>query len=128
MANPNGIGGFKKGQTGNPGGRTAEEIRAAKLLNDELRKPDLIRKGVEAYKALLEDKNPAIVKDFMDRIGGKAADRIELSSASALEGKSDKEFAEEVGRALKERPSDLAAFLRGAGLGSLVPKVRDQER
>lgn len=83
MANPNGIGGFRKGTSGNPGGRTADEIRAARALNEALREPELIKVGIEAYKALLEGKNPAIVKDFMDRIGGKAADRIELSPAES---------------------------------------------
>lgn len=125
MANPNGIGGFRKGQSGNPGGRTAEEIKAAKVLNDALRSPDLMKVGLEAYKALLEERNPAIVKDFMDRVGGKPADRCELVEPNTYDGKTDEEVIESLGESIRDNPRVVAAFLRGAGLGSSSPPPSD---
>lgn len=70
--NPTGKGGFKKGQSGNPGGRTSEEIAAAKALNAALRGDDFQREAKDAYLQLLRERNPVIVKDYMDRVAGKA--------------------------------------------------------
>ena len=65
----------------NPGGLTEDE-RAAR---DAVRKlfaavgPEGFRDaGVTAYRELLTEKNPVIVKDFMDRLLGKARERVSL--------------------------------------------------
>lgn len=79
MANPDGKGGFKKGQSGNPGGRTSEEIAAAKALNAALRGDDFQREAKDAYMQLLKERNPVIVKDYMDRVAGKAREMLEVS-------------------------------------------------
>ena len=73
----------------NPGGRTPDEVRAARTLAEALRKPELLKVGIDAYEALLRERSPAIVKDFMDRVGAKAADRIELSQATSVDGKTE---------------------------------------
>lgn len=80
MANPGGKGGFKKGQSGNPGGRTAEEVAAAKAINSVLRGEDFQDAAKTAYLRLLREANPVIVKDYMDRVGGKAVDRVEVTT------------------------------------------------
>lgn len=79
MANPTGKGGFKTGQSGNPGGRSTEEIAAAKALNAALRGEDFQKEAKDAYLQLLKDRNPVIVKDYFDRTAGKARDMVEVS-------------------------------------------------
>lgn len=94
MANPTGKGGFKKGQSGNAGGRTAEEAAAAKVINEQLRAPAMMKAGMKAYKALLEEQNPVIVKDFVDRLAGKAKESVEVSGpeGSPLAGMTTEEL------------------------------------
>lgn len=92
--NPTGKGGFKKGQSGNPLGRSAEEVQAAAALNKALREPGMMKAGLAAYKSLLEEQNPVIVKDFVDRVAGKAREIVEVSGpeGSPLSGMTTEEL------------------------------------
>ncbi len=73
---------FAKGQSGNPGGMPKDARAAADALNAWLRSDAVADEGKEAYLALLEDRNPIITKDFMDRVAGKARDVVLLEDAT----------------------------------------------
>lgn len=92
--NPTGKGGFRAGQSGNPSGRSAEEVAAAKALNAALRADDMRVVGLKAYRELLEQRNPVIVKDFVDRVAGKAREIVEVSGpeGSPLSGLTTEEL------------------------------------
>lgn len=69
---------FQKGQSGNPGGITADERQA----RDALRKwlcTETMEEGKKAYRQALADGNPAIIKDWADRLLGKVKERVELA-------------------------------------------------
>ena len=62
----------------NPGGLTAEERQA----RDALRKwlcVETMEEGKAAYRQALSDGNPAIIKDWADRLLGKVKERVEMS-------------------------------------------------
>ena len=69
---------FQKGQSGNPGGLTSEERQARDALRLWLAK-DTVAIGKVAYLQALEDGNPAIIKDWADRMFGKVKEHVELS-------------------------------------------------
>jgi hypothetical protein len=78
MGNPTGKGGFQRGRSGNPSGRSTEEVAAAKALAAWLRSEEVSKAGKDAYLDLLKDRNPVIVKDYVDRVAGKAPERVEI--------------------------------------------------
>lgn len=63
----------------NGGGLTKEQRAARDTLNRWLCEEPQVEKGKQAYMRLLEADNPVIVKDFMDRVAGKAKEHIEHS-------------------------------------------------
>lgn len=69
---------FKKGNSGNPGGITAEERQKRDALRLWLTE-ETPEKGKAAYLKALEDGNPAIIKDWADRMFGKVKEHVELS-------------------------------------------------
>jgi hypothetical protein len=76
---------FTPGQSGNPGGLTKEERSARDVLRKALSEPATLKLGLDAYKQLLLDCNPIIVKDFMDRVAGKPTQPVEHSATESLE-------------------------------------------
>lgn len=70
---------FQKGKSGNPGGLTAVEREARDSVRKALSAPAMRAAGLAAYRKLLDDANPIIVKDFMDRLAGKVKERLEVS-------------------------------------------------
>ena len=75
-----------KSGTPNPGGLTKEQRAARDALNRWLcEEPQLVR-GKEAYLRLLDEGNPVIVKDFMDRVAGKAKEHVEVSGGEGVAG------------------------------------------
>ena len=72
MANPTGKGGVKKGEVRNPSGLSSEERQARDWVRRQLASQETREAGMAAYLELLRAKNPLIVKDFMDRLAGKA--------------------------------------------------------
>ncbi len=75
---------FKAGQSGNPGGLTKAERAARDALRKALSAPATLRLGIAAYKKLLLEANPLIVKDFMDRVAGKPVTPVEHSTTESL--------------------------------------------
>jgi hypothetical protein len=73
---------FKPGVSGNPGGLTALEREARDAIRQALAEPEMRQIGLSAYKHLLEEGNPLIVKDFVDRVAGKVKERVEVSGDS----------------------------------------------
>lgn len=69
---------FAKGTSGNPGGLTTEERAARDAMRQALAEPGIRKKGLAAYKRLLDADNPLIVRDFMDRIAGKVKERVSV--------------------------------------------------
>lgn len=65
------------GGTPNPGGITKEQRAARDALNLWLCAEPQMEKGRAAYLRCLEDGNPVIVKDYMDRVAGKVKDVVE---------------------------------------------------
>lgn len=77
--NPHGIGGFKKGDPArNPGGLTVEEREARDILRKALAAPKFRDAWQEAYFAAIEERNPVILKDYADRVLGKAKEMVEV--------------------------------------------------
>ncbi len=70
---------FLKGSNGNPGGLTREAAAARSQIRQALMMPGLMAKALACYERLLEQDNPLIAKDYMDRVGGKPKEHIELS-------------------------------------------------
>ena len=68
-----------KSGSANPGGMTVEMRQARDAMQLWLCDKPQVDKAREAYVALLEEKNPVIVKDFMDRVAGKVKEQVELS-------------------------------------------------
>lgn len=73
---------FKAGNRANPGGLTVEEREARDAMRKALAEPERRAKGLAAYDKLLDEGNPLIVKDFMDRTAGKVTDRIEVEDTT----------------------------------------------
>ncbi len=67
------------GKPGNPGGMTRAVRRRADEVREALSSPDFRASALRAYKALLDEGNPFIVKDWMDRVIGKPKERVEIS-------------------------------------------------
>ena len=65
----------------NPGGFTAEERKARDAIRLWL-VSDMLETGKAAYAACLADKNPVIVKDFMDRVAGKVKESVSVTDAN----------------------------------------------
>lgn len=70
------------GGTPNPGGLTKEQHAARNALNRWLCEEPQVETGKLAYLQALRDGNPVIIKDFMDRVGGKVKEQVELSGDS----------------------------------------------
>ncbi len=64
----------------NPGGFTAEERKARDAIRLWL-VSDMLETGKTAYAACLADKNPVIVKDFMDRVAGKVKEHVSMTDS-----------------------------------------------
>lgn len=62
----------------NPGGFSAHERQARHVLRLWLAS-EMLEKGKAAYAKALDDGNPAIIKDWADRLMGKVKERVELS-------------------------------------------------
>lgn len=75
---------FGEGQKGNPGGLTADERAARDALRQALASDDMRELGLKAYRQLLQEGNPVIVKDFMDRVAGKAVERVQLEEPTEV--------------------------------------------
>lgn len=67
------------GSTANAGGMTAEQKAARATLNLWLCAEPQLELGKAAYRQALADGNPAIIKDFMDRIAGPVKALVEHS-------------------------------------------------
>lgn len=65
--------------TPNPGGMTTQQRQARDALNRWLCEEPQIARGKEAYLRLLDEGNPVIVKDFMDRVAGKVKEHVEVT-------------------------------------------------
>jgi hypothetical protein len=63
----------------NPGGLSSEHREVAEKLSSALRKADFQKAWKVAYLALLKDANPVIVKDYADRLMGKAKELVEVT-------------------------------------------------
>ena len=63
----------------NGGGLTSEQRQARDAMNLWLCDEPQVEAGKAAYMSLLQEGNPVIVKDFMDRVAGKVKDSIEVS-------------------------------------------------
>ena len=66
----------------NGGGLSPEQRRARDALNQWLCDEPQVEKGKAAYLHLLDEGNPVIVKDFMDRVAGKVKEHVEVSGDS----------------------------------------------
>lgn len=83
--NPEGKGGQKSGEPGrNPLGLSKHQAEAREWIRDWLAKPEQRDAGAQAYRELLVEKNPLIVKDFMDRVGGRVKDSEDTSGVQAF--------------------------------------------
>ena len=67
----------------NAGGQTDVQRQARDALNLWLCAEPQLVKGKEAYLRLLDEGNPVIVKDYMDRVAGKVKEHVEVSGDSA---------------------------------------------
>lgn len=72
--------GFKPGQSGNAGGLTKRQRQVRDQLLTWLCSDGVTRVGKQAYLAALKAREPAIVKDFADRVMGKVKAHVELSN------------------------------------------------
>src|SRR5262245_2645402 len=63
------------GPSPNPTGMSAEEQKARDALRTALAAPEMFQAWQAAYLSLLRERNPVIVKDYADRIGGRSVDR-----------------------------------------------------
>ncbi len=79
---PEYVGPIKKGETRNPGGMTKEVAEARAAIQKILTSTAMRRRGVAAYERLLEADNPLIVKDWMDRVAGKAKEIVEVNDVT----------------------------------------------
>ena len=70
------------GHTANPGGVSAAQCAARDALGLWLCADAQLEKGKAAYLQLLEEGNPVIVKDFMDRVAGKVKESISITDES----------------------------------------------
>jgi len=77
--NPEGKGGFKKGESGNPSGRSIKSLEVKALAED------YSLESVECLVALMRNKKEdsrtrlAAAKEILDRAVGKAAQAVELA-------------------------------------------------
>ena len=62
----------------NPGGTTKEERQARDALRLWLA-TEMVEEGKVAYRKAISDGNPAIIKDWADRLLGKVKERVEVS-------------------------------------------------
>lgn len=62
----------------NPGGITKEQRAARDALNKWLCAAPQMEMGKAAYTQLLQEGNPVIVKDFMDRVAGKVKETLNV--------------------------------------------------
>ncbi len=72
---------FVKGQSGNPAGYSKARAEFADLLNARLREPEFFAAWSAAYRLHLNKGTELIVKDYADRVGGKAVDRVAMTDA-----------------------------------------------
>lgn len=70
--------GFQKGQSGNPGGMTAQQRKVRDQLQTWLASEAVTPKFKKAYLKALEEGNPAILKDCAERLMGKVKQPVEL--------------------------------------------------
>ncbi len=68
-----------KGASGNPGGLTAEERAARDAMRKWLSGRDMQERAKTAYSNLLDEGNPVIVKDAMERLAGKVREHLEVT-------------------------------------------------
>ncbi len=73
------IGPIKKGEARNPGGLTKEARAARDLAQADLRDPEMRAAWKKGYLSQLQQENPIILKDWIDRVGGKPKEYLELS-------------------------------------------------
>ena len=78
-----------KSGTPNPGGLTSEQHQARQALNLWLCAEPQLKKGKASYLRLLQGDdetppNPVIVVDFMNRVGGKVKEQLEVAAEEGL--------------------------------------------
>jgi hypothetical protein len=82
MANPNGVGGFKKGQSGNPGGLTREARAFRDLMNADLETDDMRTAWREGYRKAMQEGNHFVLVDYANRKLGKPAETVNMNTTS----------------------------------------------
>jgi hypothetical protein len=70
---------FGKGQSGNPGGGTAEQAEAKRILAQYLTDKPNVEAFWAAYKAAGEGGNASILIDWANRLMGKVKDESEVT-------------------------------------------------
>jgi hypothetical protein len=73
------------GPSPNPGGQTKEQVAARELLDMRLDAEEYREAFLAGYLAALQDKNPAILKDYADRKLGKPVERLDVAHSGAVE-------------------------------------------
>lgn len=63
----------------NPGGKSSEDRAAADAIRNMLAAPTFLEAWREGYLNQLVAENPIILKDYADRVAGKAKERVELT-------------------------------------------------
>jgi len=72
MSNPTGRGGFRKGESGNPGGRSKKGTTLTDLIAEKLDK----KKFIEKLCALSYKGDITAIKEVLNRIDGKVRETI----------------------------------------------------
>lgn len=80
MANPEGKGGFKKGQSGNPGGLTKEARAARDLLTADLSSEEMRVAWRAGYAKALSEGNALILADYLNRTLGKPVESVSIEA------------------------------------------------